>query len=253
MFFSIDGLQLRYDPFPIGLVKPLMKPEIYTQLADNYPPQELFKSYDYLGKEGKKFTLSDRENPSEYYKFLRMKPVWKQFHEWITSDDFTYGVIETLRDHDVDLGFKYISPGRRIVKRIKALARGHLCPGAPRLKSRFDFSMMPADGGNQVPHTDATRKIVTLVVSMAREGEWDPAFGGGTDVNRPKSTRLSFNHVNRPAGFDEMEILDTYDYTPNQAVVFVKTFNSWHSVRPMTGTASTTMRKTLTINIETLS
>ena len=136
MFFSIDGLQLRYDPFPIGLVKPLMKEEIYTQLADNYPPQELFKSYDYLGKEGKKYTLSDRENPSEYYKFLRMKPVWKQFHAWITSDDFTYGVIETLRDHDVDLGFKYISPGRRIVKRIKSLARGHLCPGAPRLPRR---------------------------------------------------------------------------------------------------------------------
>jgi hypothetical protein len=33
-------------------------------------------------------------------------------------------------------------------------------------------------------------------------------------------------------------------------VVFVKTFNSWHSVRPMTGSGSALMRKTLTINIE---
>jgi hypothetical protein len=47
-----------------------------------------------------------------------------------------------------------------------------------------------------------------------------------------------------------MQVLDTYPFTPNQAVVFVKTFNSWHSVRPMQGIGSPAMRKTLTINIE---
>jgi hypothetical protein len=33
-------------------------------------------------------------------------------------------------------------------------------------------------------------------------------------------------------------------------VMFIKTFNSWHSVRPMTGKGSEAMRRTLTINIE---
>jgi hypothetical protein len=47
-----------------------------------------------------------------------------------------------------------------------------------------------------------------------------------------------------------MEVLETFPFEPNQAVVFVKTFNSWHSVRPMTGRGSPAMRKTLTINIE---
>ena len=50
--------------------------------------------------------------------------------------------------------------------------------------------------------------------------------------------------------FKDMDVLDTYEFTPNQAVMFVKTFNSWHSVRPMTGQGSEAMRKTLTINIE---
>jgi hypothetical protein len=85
---------------------------------------------------------------------------------------------------------------------------------------------------------------------MIREGEWDPAFGGGTDVNRPKDPRLYYNELNRQAEFDEMEVLETFPFEPNQAVVFVKTFNSWHSVRPMTGRGSPAMRKTLTINIE---
>ena len=53
------------------------------------------------------------------------------------------------------------------------------------------------------------------------------------------------------AGFDEMEVLHTYPFTPNQCVLFVKTFNSWHSVAPMRGPAGK-LRRTLTINIEAL-
>ena len=34
------------------------------------------------------------------------------------------------------------------------------------LEARFEFSALPADGGNIVPHTDAPTKIVTMVVSM---------------------------------------------------------------------------------------
>jgi len=36
---------------------------------------------------------------------------------------------------------------------------------------------------------------------------------------------------------------------PNQCVLFVKTFNSLHSVRPMTAPARETARRTLTINL----
>ena len=42
----------------------------------------------------------------------------------------------------------------------------------------------------------------------------------------------------------------TYPFLANQAVVFTKTFNSWHAVRPMTGADSQAMRRSLTINIE---
>ena len=111
--------------------------------------------------------------------------------------------------------------------------------------------MLPADGGHLLPHTDAPSKIVTLVISMMKEGEWNPAFGGGTDVIQVKDPARSFNWLNTQGRFEDMKVLDTFEFTPNQAVVFVKTFNSWHSVRPMQGNGSTAMRKTLTINIET--
>ena len=47
-----------------------------------------------------------------------------------------------------------------------------------------------------------------------------------------------------------MEQIDVFEFEPNQCVVFVKTFNSWHCVRPMQGNGSQAMRRTLTINIE---
>ena len=45
-------------------------------------------------------------------------------------------------------------------------------------------------------------------------------------------------------------VLDTFAFEPNQAVIFVKTFNSLHSVRPMTAPDRERMRRSLTINIE---
>jgi hypothetical protein len=181
---------------------------------------------------------------------MKSNAIWRKFYEWVKSDAFVYGIMDMLREHHIDLGYTYISPSRRLTRRLKDLVKGRPSRQLPPLKSRFEFSALPADGGNLTPHTDAPTKIVTLIVSMAEEGEWNPAFGGGTDVNRPRDTRYMYNYYNELASFEDMEVLHTYPFQPNQVIVFVKTFNSWHSVRPMTGTGSKHLRKTLTINIE---
>jgi hypothetical protein len=41
-----------------------------------------------------------------------------------------------------------------------------------------------------------------------------------------------------------MDVIDTFEFSPNQAVIFIRTFNSWHSVRPMLGKGSSAMRRT---------
>lgn len=246
-FFSFDNLALRYDPFPIGVARPLMAPDLYAQLVESYPALELFQ---YFPKVGNKYVLSEKFNSDNYDRFVGGTPIWQRLHAWVKSDDFSYGVMRTLRGHGIDLGYEApVSSGKRLLKRAKSLAKRRITNIEPNLKARFEFSMLPANGGSVTPHTDEPSKIVTLVISMQRDGEWDPAFGGGTDVNRPKDERRLFNRMNAKGSFEEMEILDSFAYEPNQAVLFVKTFNSWHSVRPMTGTEGV-MRKTLTINIE---
>ena len=248
MFFNYDHLQFRYEPFPIGLAKPLMEASGYREMLAAYPGKELFA---YLPELGHKYSLSEKNNPKGYQELIRSRPIWREFHGWLKSEGFIAGVLQALRERHIDLGYRKLPrPADRFAKLAKNLVRGRLDPGRPPLAARFEFSMLPAAGGHIVPHTDSPGKIITLVVSMVDEGEWDPAFGGGTDVNRPRDPALAYNELNRQAGFEDMDVVDSFAFTPNQAVVFVKTFNSWHSVRPMTGNGSAAMRKTLTINIE---
>lgn len=67
MFFSYDHLKFRYEPFPIGIAKPLMDPAIYKEFVDSYPDKELFA---YISKLGKKIralgTLQSQVIPGVY-------------------------------------------------------------------------------------------------------------------------------------------------------------------------------------------
>ena len=46
-----------------------------------------------------------------------------------------------------------------------------------------------------------------------------------------------------------MDVVDSLVFGPNRALVFVRTYNSWHSVRPMTAKGSKAMRRTVTVNL----
>jgi hypothetical protein len=249
MYFSYDHLRFRYEPFPIGLARPLMDESLYEELLENYPPLELFNSHMEYGKDDIKYALTEKLNPKRYYRFIRSTPTWRDFHAWVTKGNFVREVLATLKQHNIDLDCEYQNRAQRITARLKNLTRGQLCAHQPPLMARFEFSALPANGGMVVPHTDARRKLATFVVSMVRDGEWDRRYGGGLDINRPRDPRRNYNQVNHHAGFGEMEVIETFEFMPNQAVLFIKTFNSWHSVRPMTGAGSTAFRKTLTINI----
>ena len=75
---SDDGLSelrppdpaLRAVPDRAG--KPAMEPALYDQLVAAYPPQELF---EYIPKIGKKYSLSERNNPDKYRSFVDGSPL----------------------------------------------------------------------------------------------------------------------------------------------------------------------------------
>jgi len=234
----LENFEFEYDPFPYGVGANVFSANDYERLACSYPSMELFKFMQYHGD---KWSLSEVNNPKFYFEFIEKNDAWRKLYGDIKDESFMVKTLEMLKENYIDLGIDEKSFGKKnlvdLIKRTK------------KIKTRFEFSMMSAEGGNILPHTDSPQKIITFVFSMPLEHEWNDEWGGGTDILRPLDIKRNFNYLNNYLNFDEVNTLTTTPYKPNQGMIFIKTFNSLHSVRPMTGPKSV-MRKTLTLNIE---
>ena len=221
---------VRYAPYPLVVLRPAMDQRLYDELCRTFPAPELFEvvpKYDY------KLSLSEKFATKNYHTFLAQNAAWNRLHSWIKSDDFIAQTVACLKALHIDLELDryFDSVAARVVGGMK---RGRLPGLYPRLHSRFEFSVLKADGGEVAPHTDTPKKIITLVLSMIREGEWDPRFGGGLEIDHATDNAFAFNWSNRIVPWEKVEAVDTILFGPNQCMIFVKTFNSLHSVRKMT-------------------
>jgi hypothetical protein len=246
---NFSASTIRYEPYPLAVLRPAMDPALYGELCRSFPDAALFGTipkYDY------KLSLSEKFNSATYERFLAENRSWGRFHAWIKSEDFIRQTVQFLSSNNIDLDLTdYLGPASQKLSNSLSRILGPKRPSrSARLRSRFEFSVLKADGGEVAPHTDTPKKIVTLVLSMIRDGEWDPKFGGGLDVNRATDNAYAFNWKNRIVPWEKIEVIDTVSFVPNQCIVFVKTFNSLHSVRRMTEKGSNALRKTVTIVIE---
>lgn len=217
---SFDRLTFRQEPYVIGSASDVLPAVVYGDMTANFPSLALFKSF---GSANKKFSLSTVNNPNQYAAFLASSDLWRAFHRYVKRDLIDQ-IRETLADHEVQW------------------------PKGSDLKARWEFSLLPADGGCLRPHTDIPSKLVTIVVSMrGHEDTWNPAWGGGTDVLVPKDETLHLEDYK--ADWLDFRPVHTYPYVPNQAVVFIKGPNSWHGVGPLSGPTGV-FRRSLTINVE---
>jgi hypothetical protein len=246
---NFSASDIRYEPYPLVVLRPALEPMLYAQLSNSFPDIGLFgkiPKYDY------KFSLSEKFNADNYKAFLVANEPWGRFHAWIKSDDFIRQTVAFLSANNIELevGEAFAPAAGRFWRVVNEVSHGHLPTRGLKLRSRFEFSVLKADGGEVAPHTDTPKKIITLVLSMIKDGDWDTKYGGGLDVNRATDAKYAFNWTNRMVPWDKIEIVNTVPFVPNQCVVFVKTFNSLHSVRKMTEKGSTALRKTVTIVIE---
>ena len=246
---NFSAAKVRYEPYPLAILRPALDPRHYEQLCSSFPDISLFGTipkYDY------KLSLSEKFNPENYHAFLGRSEAWNRFHSWIKSDDFIRKTVEFLStiNIDLELGEAIGTPALRLRRALQEVGRGKLPKRGMTLRSRFEFSVLKADGGEVAPHTDTPKKIITLVLSMIRDGDWKTGYGGGLDVNRARDQAYAFNWTNRIVPWDKIEIVETIPFVPNQCIIFVKTFNSLHSVRKMTEKGSAALRKTVTIVIE---
>lgn len=246
---NFDVADVRYEPYPLAVLRPALDPDVYARLARTFPSEAIF---DHVAKYPYKLSLSEINAPQNYHRFLNENAAWSAFHRWVKSDGFIRSTLDFLSQHHIDvaIGDYAESSLKRFTRRVRGFASGSTSSFSGQLYSRFEFSLLKADGGMVEPHTDAARKIITLVVSMVEDGEWNPDFGGGLDVNRAIDDAYAYNWKNQLVPWDKVEVVETIPLVPNQCIVFIKTHNSLHSVRKMNQPGSKALRKTVTINIE---
>jgi len=231
--FNFEQAEFIYDPYPLGVIRQVLS--AYDNLSATWPENVFFERNPGLGM---KYSLADRDNPGvrrfrdpqkhfiSYREHLTSHKEWSDLHAEIKSREFRRMILSFLAQHGIELPMN-----------------------SSATKSRWEFSMMPADGGHILPHTDGPEKIVTLVICMHPVNYWMDTWGGWTEMLKPIDPRNNFNFLNRQLSFSDVETLHRMPLEPNHCIVFVKTFNSLHCVRPMTGPKNI-WRRTLTINLE---
>ena len=243
-----NRMQFDYVPFPIGVLAGALPAEKYKKLVDGFPPPELFQHKKELGN---KFSLSELNHAEKYFHFVKTHPVWQEFYDYIKSPEFIKTTIKTLYENNLKLGLEKVKIKQRksgVVE--KALSHiDNIVSRKPYLSSRFEFSMINGEGGYLLPHTDSPTKMITLVLTICKPEEWNRSWGGGTDINKPVDDKKYFNYLNEQLQFKEVTTLKTVEFEPNQVMLFIKTFNSFHSVQTLRGPANS-LRRSLTINIE---
>lgn len=224
MQLLFDYAKFLYEPYPIGLCKPIFDAEGYQKAVEAFPSDTYLMNFPFQLKAGgyKKYALNEAQG-SHYYEFLESNPFWYAFFLSVKQVHFPEFIFSMLRAHKIEVPV-----------------------GEGKWTTRFEFAGMPADGGYIAPHNDIPSKVVTLIFSM-QSGAWNPAWGGGTDVLVPLE---GIEPKSYKTPLDQFKKVATYLYTPNQCVIFVRSEHSWHSVGPMTGPKYAPMRRTITLNIE---
>src|SRR4051812_32702554 len=143
MYFKFDTLDLRYEPFPIGIARPAFADDDYRKLLDTYPPLELFQ---YIPKVGNKYCLSEKFHGDKYHDWVANHANWKDFHAWMKSEDFVFTVLDALKERHVDLGFVRRAASKKLRKQLANILKGKWWKQEERLSARFEFSALPADG-----------------------------------------------------------------------------------------------------------
>lgn len=250
---DLSAPKFQYQPFPYGLITKLFDDATYKEMLANWPAKELF---NHKAVWGDKYSLSETENHEKYQEFIASNPIWSKIHNETKSDQFIDRVLDMLLAQNIDLGLK----GNWHSANNTGLALGARLKGAfaglqlKRQKSvplvtRFEFSMLPAKGGAVLPHTDHPKKFVTMVISVVGEDEWDSKIGGGTAFLNPVDANRNFNRMNEMTEHEDFKPFDIVEFEPNQCAIFIKTFNSHHSVPQMTSEDDTLLRRTLTLVI----
>lgn len=213
-----------HKPFCVFQSGSYFEPEVYEKLRDNFPTEDKFVTSTSAGD--LKIMINSHFNQKEFDAFMAESPIWKQFTEAFNSDVFVKDAWQYLKDDIIRAHGKVGQKPWRL--HTATDIKDHEQP----IEVQFHFSRIKT-GAQTPPHTDAVRKLGTMLMYFPSE-DWQEEWGGSTQFYRPKYLMDNFNYGNCfGASFDDMTVFAEAKFTPNRVGGFIKSRHSWHGVLPV--------------------
>ena len=196
------------DPFRVRYYDQAMDCGLWERLADTFPTESEMASFNSVGLKNR---LCDRD--AGFAACIADRPEWGSFVAWLRKN--------FLRVASTSLSL----------------------PSIGKSTVRFEFSSLPGQGGEVMPHPDTEKKVATAVIFFDRD--WDGSWGGAFEALRHRSMPDA-DWTDRQCGWDEVDTVLAVNVGPNRVALMKRQHNSLHGVRPLTAPRS---RRTVTVNL----
>jgi hypothetical protein len=211
------------DPYPHIVIHDALSDEIYAELEQNYPSDEIIRGARHVANR-------DQIQAPELLAHEAIAPIWKEFAEYHISQAFYHELLRLFgpvaRSHypwlEAEKGYP-LEEFTTGVRDSKAVALPDVCLDCqPGLNVITETAMTPRS-----PHLDANNKLFTGLFYMRIPG--DEAQGGDFVLYRPKALPLPFDTPVTVAE-QHLEIARVVPYHRNTAVFFMNTPLALHGV-----------------------
>jgi hypothetical protein len=231
---SKTKVTLFHAPFLYGYVDNYLPEHVYRALAENFIDPATHANLQVLGRGKKRVVFRAPPVPD----FVgAASPQWVDAIRAITSPAFFEDCWAWLRHH------AHLAPQP---ERYRSLMDARLRIDPRDLEMQCEFSSLQ-NGVFLPPHSDSTDKVISFVLYFAPP-EWRSEWGGGTEIYEPNNPKHQYNWGNRFLPATDMRVAYRSEFLPNRLFFFVKGYNAWHGVEPVSAPA-TMMRRSFNFSV----
>jgi hypothetical protein len=220
---KINKLEFK-DRFCFFEISDFLDEANYSDLSLTYPDPTLFSPHNDFAKS----LIGESDN---FSKFIEENEEWKVLIEKFNTKVFVEDLIKLF-------GLKYVYFLENSWKKY--------IPMFKKVKLSFCFNISE-EGGFSLPHTDSSRKLLSMVLFFV-DSTWSKKNGGQVTLYKPKDAIYENNWRNKRIDKEHLEVIKTIIPSPNKIYGFKKTKNSYHSVEPIR-VIDSLCRKVLMINL----
>jgi hypothetical protein len=237
--------EVQIDPCCFFCIDNYLPDDFYQRLRETFPDESTYESDD---SKKKGFRSSIESDPFD--DFCNANSAWRKLIDFFSSAEFTEDTRKTLAPALLNArGIAEHRPWLDCTKRAVPNNPFRYLFQEPT-RTTFQISLLPRDGV-VVPHTDAPRKLVSLLLYF-RDPDWEDSYGGATEFYTPLDPDAARGWAPTDRiPFEQFKVIGTAGFKRNRLSGFVRSDASFHGVPPITCPPEMA-RRALLINIKRL-